>query len=76
MSFVKFLEDMACMVPMNTHLKGVLDLRGVFYISFLFIVEILHDVKNGSGSILRSMYCQIFAVSPSSSDLVDMCPNI
>ena len=29
-SFVKLLEDVAGMMSMNTHLKGVLDFRGVF----------------------------------------------
>ena len=32
MSFVKLLEDMAGMMNMNTHLKGVLGFRGVFYL--------------------------------------------
>ena len=70
------MEDVSGMISMNTHLKGVLDFRGVFGISFLFIVEILHDMHNGSGSNLRSIYFPKTAVSPASSYPVDMCPNL
>ena len=74
--FVKNLEYMAGIMYMNNHLKCGLGFRGIFDISFLFIVEIWYDVQKGSLSTLRSMYCQIFSVSPASSDLVDLCPNI
>ena len=67
---------MAGMLSMDTYVKGVLDFRGVFYLAFVFIVEIWHDVQSGSGSTLISMSCQTFAFYPSSSDLVDMCPNL
>ena len=76
MSFVQLLVDVAGMISLNTHLKGVLDFRGIFDISFLFILEIYNDVQNVSGSTLRSIYWQTFAVSPYSNDLVDLCPNI
>ena len=72
MSFVKLLEDVDGMMSMNTHLKGVF----VSDLAYLFIVDIWHDVKYGSVSTLISMSCQTYAVSPSSSDIVDMCPNI
>ena len=64
------------MMSMNDHLKVVLSFRVVFDLSFLFIVEILHNVQNGSGSTLSSIYCQICAVFPASIDLVDLCPNL
>ena len=75
MSLDKILEDVASMMSMNTHLKGVFDFRGVSDIEFLFIAEIRHDVQNGSGSTLRTMLCQTFAVSTANNDLVDLCPN-
>ena len=53
MFFLKLLEDVDGMMSMNTHLKGVLDIRGVFDLAFLFIVDVLHDVKNGSVYTLR-----------------------
>ena len=40
MYFVKLLEDMAGMMFMNTHLKGILVIEGVFDLEFLFIVDI------------------------------------
>ena len=46
MSYVKILEDMAGIMSMNTHLKGVLDFRGVFDLNFSFIMGIWHDVHN------------------------------
>ena len=67
---------MAGMISMNTHLKGVLGFRVVFDIDFLFIVNIWNDVQKSSGSNLGSISYQIFTVSPDSSDLVDLCPNI
>ena len=74
MSFVKIFEDTAGMMSTNTHLKGVWGFRGVFDLTFLFIVEILHDVKNGSGYTLSSMSFQTFELCPANSDLVDICP--
>ena len=62
-------------MSMDTYLKCVLGFRGVFDISFLFIVKIWHDVQNGSGSTLSSIYFQKIAVSPDSSYLVGLCPN-
>ena len=76
MSFVKVLEDMAGMVSMNTHLKGVLGFRGVSDLEFLFIVYIWHDVHNGSGSKLSQMYWQTYTISTTSGDLLDLCPNL
>ena len=76
MSFVKNLEYMAGIMSMNTHFKGVLIFIGVFDIDFLFIVDIWHDVQNGSGSTLSSISFQTFALSPASSDLLDLCPNL
>ena len=76
MSFVKLLEDVAGMISINNHLKGVLDFRGVSDLAFLFIVDIWHDVQNGSGYTLSSMFFQTFAVYTASSDLVYLCPNI
>ena len=76
MSFVKILEHISGMISMDTHLKGYLGYRGFFDLRFLFIVEILNDVHNGSVSTLSSTCCQNIAVSPSSGDIVDMWPNI
>ena len=76
MSFVERLEYVSGMIFTDTHLKGLLGFGGVFDIGFLFIVEIWHDVKKGSGYILNSISCQTFAVSTSSSDFVDLFPNI
>ena len=64
------------MIPMNTHLQGDLDFRGVLDLSFEFIVHIWHDVHNGSEYILRSIPCQTYVVSIASTDLVHMCPNL
>ena len=61
-------------ISINTHLKGVLGFIGVFDLVFFLIVDIWHNVQKGS--TLRSMYSQIFAVYPSSSDLVNLCHNI
>ena len=76
MAFVKLLEDMAGMIPINTHLKVFLGFIGVFDIDFSFIVDIWHDVQNESGSTLSSISCQTFSVSPCSRDLLDLCPNL
>ena len=76
MYFVKLLEDMAGIISMNTHLKGVLGFRGVFDIGCSVIVEIWYDVQNVSGYILSSIACQNFSVYPASSNLVDLCPNL
>ena len=76
MSLVKLLEGMSVMMSINTHLKSLLGFRGVFGPGFLFIVDIWHDVQNGSGSTLSSISFQTFAVSPASSDLLDLCPNL
>ena len=43
---------------MNTQLKFVLRFIGVFDLYVLIIVEISHDVQNGSGSTLSSMSWQ------------------
>ena len=75
-SFVKLLEDMAGMISMNTHLKSVLGFRAVFDLYFLFIVDIWHNVNKGSVSTLMSMSCQNVSVSPTSSELLDLCPNL
>ena len=74
--YVKLLVDMAGMLSLKTHLKGVLVLSGVFDIGFLFIFEILDDVQKGSGYNLRSMPCQKNSVSPASIYILDLCPNI
>ena len=76
MSFVKILEDVAVMISINTHLKGVLYFRDVFDLDFLFIVYIWHDVNNVSGYTVSSIYFQTFSVSLASSDFVDLFPNI
>ena len=64
------------MISMKTYLKGVLGFSGVFGLDFLLTVEIWHDVHKVSGPTLSSMSCKILSVSPSSSDLVNLCPNI
>ena len=71
-----FLEDMAGMMSMNTHLKGLLGFSGDLDIGFLIIVEIWHDVQNGSGYTLISISCQKCAVYPVSSDIVYLCPDL
>ena len=76
MSFVKNLEYMAGIMSMNTHFKGVLIFIGVFDLDFLFIVDIWHDTKKGSGSTLISMSCQKKSVYPAIIELLDLCPNI
>ena len=67
---------MAGIISMNTHLKGVLVFSGVFDLEFLLIVDKWHDVQKGSGSTLRTAYCQTSTVSPFSTYLVNMFPNI
>ena len=76
MYFVGLLEGVAAIISMETHLKDVLGFTYEFDPEFLFIVEILHDAKNGSGYILIPMSCQTFSVSPDISYFLDMCPNI
>ena len=76
MYFVKLLENISGVISINTRLKVVLGFRGVFDTGFLFIVEIWHYVQNRSGSTLSSISCQIFAVSPANSYIVDLCPNL
>ena len=76
MSCVKLLDAMSGIIIMKTHLKGVLSCSGILDPYFLFIVHILHDIQKGSGSTLGSIYCQTFAVSLSSGNLADLCPNI
>ena len=44
--------------------------------TFFLIVEIWHDVQNGPGSTLSSMLCQLFTVSPNSSEFLYLCPNL
>ena len=67
---------MAGMVSIYTYLKYFLGFRGVFDLDFLLFVEIWHDVQKGSGSTLSSMSFQNLALSPTSSEIVDLCPNI
>ena len=45
-------------------------------LALLFIEDICHDVKKGSGYILSSTSFQKFSVSPAINDLVDLCPNL
>ena len=66
------LKYMAGMVFMNTHLKGVLVFIGFPDLDSLFIVDIWYDAQKGSGYTLSPMSCQIFSVSPSSIDIVDL----
>ena len=67
---------MDVMMPINTHLKGVLVFRVVFNSAFLLIVFFWHDVQKGSVSTLSSMSCQTFAVPTPSIYLVDLCTNL
>ena len=76
MYFVKILEDKAGMISINTHLKDDLGFIGIFDLGFLFIVGILHYVHKGSVSTPISVSCQTLEVSPASSELVDLCPNL
>ena len=62
-SFVNVLVDKAVMVSINTHLC-------------LFIVDIWNDFQKGSESTLILVYYQTLPVSPSSSDIVDLCTNL
>ena len=64
------------MMSINSHLKGVLVFSGVFDLGFSLTVDIWYDVHKGSGSTLRSKYCQTLAVSLVISYLLDLCPNL
>ena len=73
--FVNILEDMAGMVSMNTHLKGVLVFSGVFDIGFCGLFR--YDIMFRKGRDLLLDHCfENFTVSPAISDLVDLCPNL
>ena len=74
--FVNLLEYKVDMVSIKTHLKGALGFRSILDIGFLFIVDIFRDVNKWSGSNPISIFCQILAVSPSTMDLVGLCPNL
>ena len=67
---------MAGMMSMNNHLKCVLGFRGVFDLDFFFIVDIWNNVQKGSEYNLSSISYQTFVLSQTSSDLVELCPNL
>ena len=76
MSLVKLLGDVDEIIPIKTHSKGGFGFSGILDPHFLFIEEIWHDVKKGSGSILSSISSQTLAVHPSNNDLVYLWPNL
>ena len=76
MSLVRLLGTVDGIISIKTHLKGAFVFSGNSDLAFLFIEEILHEMKKGSGSILSSTSSQTLAVSPAINDLVDLCPNL
>ena len=76
MSFVRLFGAVDGLTSIKTHLKGAFGFNGRLDLAFLFIEEILHEVKKGSASIFSSASSQALAVSPSINDLVDLFYNI
>ena len=76
MSLVRLWGAVDGIISIKIHLKGAFDFSGILDLAFLFIEEILHEMKKGSGYILSSKSSQTLAVSPAINDLVDLCPNI
>ena len=60
----------------KTHLKGAFSFSGILNPAFLFMEEIWHDVKKGSGSILSPISSQSLEVSPANNDMVDLWPYL
>ena len=56
--------------------EGCLGLQWYLRPRILLIIEIWHYLQKCLISTLSSIYCQTFAVYPSSSDIVDMYPNL
>ena len=76
MSLVNILGAVDGIIFIKTHFKGAFGFSGLLDPAFLFIEEILHDVKKGSGSIISSISYQTLSVSPANNNLVDLCPNL
>ena len=76
MSLVKLLGAVNVIISIKRHLKGTFGFSGNLDPVFLFIEEIWHDVQKGSGSILSSIYSQIWAVCPANNDMMDLWLNI
>ena len=76
MSLVKLLGAVDSIISIKTHLKCDFEFSGISDLAFLFIEEIWHDVKKGSGYILSSISSQKLALSPANNDMVDLWPNL
>ena len=76
MPLVKILDDVDGTISIKTHLNCAFGLSGILDPAFFFIEEILHDVQEVSGYILRYTSYQKLSVSPANNDLVDLCPNL
>ena len=66
------MGDVDGIISIKTHLKGAFGFSVILDLAFLFIGDISHDVKKGSGSNLSSIYSQILGVSPANNDMVDI----
>ena len=55
MSIVKLLVAVNGIVSRKIHLKGAFGFNGILDLTFLFIEKKLHDVQQGSGSMLSSI---------------------
>ena len=76
MSLVKLLYYVDGIIYIKTHLKGAFGFSEVLDLAFLFIEKIWHDVQKVSGYILKSIFSQTLAVSPSNNAMVDLWPNL
>ena len=72
MSLVTLFGAVYGIMSIKTHLKGTFGFSGFLDVAFLFMEEILHDVKKESRSILSSITSKKLAVSPDNNDLVDL----
>ena len=72
MSLVKLFGAVDGIMSIKTHLEGDFDLSVFLDLAFLFVEEIWHDVKKGSGSILSLISSKKLALSPANDDVLDM----
>ena len=76
MLLVKDLGTVDGIISIKTHLEGAFGFSGILDLAFLFVEEIWHYVKKGSGYVLRYTSPQILALSPANNDLVDLWHNL
>ena len=72
MSLVKSFGAIDGIIYIQIHFNGAFGFDGFSDPSFLFMEEILHDLKKGYGSILSSISSQTLSVSPAKNNLVDL----